>query len=113
MNATKRNKYGAVFFAITVGTWLFAAVIDRTLSRHVAEIYGPEEDLPFTLCIWWHLLPWFALIALVVDYGMAYVFDSALSSRHWHAFKYLLFFGIAILFIILSCMPLVIVIEKQ
>ena len=61
---------GLMLFAIAIGSWLFAFAGTHKSSRIIVELYSGMDFMPFTVQIWWQLLPWVAIGGLLANYWL-------------------------------------------
>ena len=100
-------------FAVATAAWALAGIVAHELAHYVAEIYRGESTMPFTLSLWWKLIPWLAIGFLVVDFATARAVTLPTICSGCRRWKYRIFVGAAIAFAILSFLPLDVLMGKQ
>ncbi|NLY02483.1 MAG: hypothetical protein GXY83_40905 [Rhodopirellula sp.] len=97
-----------VLFAYAVGVWVLAFAIVRGLSPFVVDLYRGTQATPFTLQMWWQVLPWLVVCGLWLDRWLQSLLEHK-RDRSRSALKYYVCLWMAFAFIILSFLPLVVV----
>lgn len=108
MQTDSYDKRCKVLFAFAIGSWLLAFAVAHALSPCVVELYRTKGELPFTVRMWWQLLPWLAVTILSVDYWLVLRSKARRMSTKRHVLKYYIFLTMAFLFVVLSCQSMIV-----
>jgi hypothetical protein len=108
MQTDSYNKRDKVLFVFAIGSWLLAFAAAHALSPFVVELHRAKGVTPFSVRMWWQLLPWLAIIGLSVDYWLVLRSKARRMHTKRQVLKYYIFLSMAFFFVVLSCWPMIV-----
>jgi hypothetical protein len=112
MKINHRSKHNVHLFVCSILSWLLAWGFTRVVSPYVAQFYRGTGATPSTLSTCWQLVPWLAIIGLLIDYWIvARCQAEGLETNRHVVVSTLLSCGLVSVFIFFTFRPLIIMVQ--
>jgi hypothetical protein len=86
--------------------WLLVHAVSLDVQECVVELYRGSGYVPFTLRIWWELIPWAVVAFLIVDSILIFKMHPTVSSFRRREFLCIGLCVLAGLYFVVCCVPL-------